>query len=264
MTQPGLRIKTIGQTTVITLNNPPANTWTPESLYALKETIEELNNTPENIALILASESTKFFSAGADLSRFNHDNKNESEMFANAFGEAFETLTNYRGVSIAAITGFAMGGGLEAALCCDIRIAETQSQMALPEASVGLLPCGLGTQHLPWLVGEAWAKRMILLGERVDADKALQIGLIQEVVETGSALNFAIKLAEKASLQSPTAINFCKTLIMSARQSPMSALPSQERELFVKLWDDKNQREGVSAFLEKRNPQWSNTNKLSP
>ena len=101
------------------------------------------------------------------------------------FGEAFETLASFRGVTIAAINGFAMGGGLECALACDIRIAEEQAQMALPEATVGLLPCGGGTQRLAWLVGEGWAKRMILCGERVDAATAQRIGLIEEVVPKG-------------------------------------------------------------------------------
>ena len=88
---------------------------------------------------------------------------------AQLFGAAFEALQDARPVIIAAINGYAMGGGLECALACDLRIAEEQAQMALPEASIGLLPCGCGTQTLPWLVGEGWAKRMILTNERVDA-----------------------------------------------------------------------------------------------
>src|SRR5690606_22001475 len=162
------------------------------------------------------------------------------------------------GVSIAAITGYAMGGGLEVALACDFRIAEQQAQMALPEAAVGLLPCGLGSQHLPWLVGEAWAKRMILLGERLKADKALEIGLIQETVDTGTVLDKAVELAEKVAKQSPTSVRYCKELIMAARTQPMGRAFSLERELFVKLWDSEDQKEGVAAFVEKRAPEWKN------
>ncbi len=99
---------------------------------------------------------------------------------------------------IAAINGYAMGGGLECALACDVRIAEEQAQMALPEAAVGLLPCGCGTQTLPWLVGEGWAKRMILTNERVDAATALRIGLVEEVVPRGKALDTALAMAERA------------------------------------------------------------------
>ena len=99
---------------------------------------------------------------------------------AEQFGRAFETLADFRGVSIAAINGFAMGGGLEVALACDIRIAEEQARLALPEAKVGLLPCAGGTQRLAWLVGEGWAKRMILCGERIDAATAGRIGLVED------------------------------------------------------------------------------------
>lgn len=247
-----------GHTAIIIMNNPPANTWTPESLRELQHIVLELNDDPDNYALIIASDSEKFFSAGADLNRFNHDDKGRAFEFASAFGEAFATLANYRGVSIAAITGYAMGGGLEVALSCDLRIAETQAQMALPEASVGLLPCGLGSQQLPWLVGEAWAKRMILLGERVKADQALQIGLIQELVPTGEALNKAVELAAKAAGQSPTSVRYCKQLIMAAREHPIGTNFPLERELFVKLWDTEDQKEGVAAFVEKRKPAWKN------
>lgn len=257
MSDASLLVEKHDSTAVITMNNPPANTWTPESLRSLKSTVEELNQDTSIAALVLASNSDKFFSAGADLARFNHSDKGKSLEFAQAFGEAFQTLTQFRGVSIAAITGYAMGGGLEAALCCDIRIAESHAVMALPEASVGLLPCGLGTQHLPWLVGEAWAKRMILLGEKVDAQKAQEIGLVQEVVDSGTVLEHALALASKAKNQSPTALRACKSLIMQARSYPVTTNFSAEQDAFLDLWNDANQLEGVQAFLEKRAPKWT-------
>ena len=177
-----------------------------------------------------------------------------------AFGAAFETLADYRGVSIAAINGYAMGGGLEVALACDIRIAEKHAQLALPECAVGLLPCGLGTQQLAWLVGEQWAKRMVLLGERLSAQQALTIGLVSEVVESGSALQHCLALAEPVQKQSPSAVESCKELIMAARDQTLSEGYALERQRFIQLWQDENQFEGVSAFLEKRPPQWcSNT-----
>lgn len=247
-----------GHTAIITMNNPPANTWTPESLKQLEVLIGELNADSDIYALIIASQSEKFFSAGADLNRFNHDDKGLAFTFINAFGSAFEALASYRGVSIAAITGFAMGGGLEVALACDFRICETQAKMALPEASVGLLPGGLGTQHLAWLVGETWAKRLMLLGERIDAQKALQIGLVEEVIETGTALERALVLAQQVEKQSPTSVRYCKQLIHAARTQPMTSAYALERELFVKLWDTQDQKEGVAAFVEKRQPQWKN------
>ena len=247
-----------GHTAIITMNNPPANTWTPESLGLLKSHIADLNADPKNYALIITSASEKFFCAGADLNGLNHDDKGLAFEFADAFGSAFEALTNYTGVSIAAITGYAMGGGLEVALCCDIRVAEQHAQMALPEATVGLLPCGLGSQQLPWLVGEAWAKRLMLLGERIKADKALAIGLVQEVVESGKGLDKALEMAVMVEKQSPTSVRYCKELIMTARHQPMGKSFPLERELFVKLWDTEDQKEGVAAFVEKRKAEWKN------
>ena len=99
-----------------------------------------------------------------------------------------------------------MGGGLEACLACDIRIAETQAQMALPEPKVGLLPCAGGTQRLSWLVGEGWAKKMILCGERVNAETAERIGLVEEVVATGGAKDRALALAAQVAQQSPISV----------------------------------------------------------
>ena len=247
-----------GHTAIITMNNPPANTWTPESLKQLETIVAELNADSDNYSLILTSNSEKFFCAGADLNRFNHDDKGQAFAFINAFGSAFEALTNYRGVSIAAITGFAMGGGLEVALACDFRICESQSKMALPEAAVGLLPGGLGTQQLAWLVGETWAKRLMLLGERIDAKKALEIGIVEEIVDTGTVLNRALEMAAMVEKQSPTSVRYCKQLIMAARSQPLNTAFTLERELFVKLWDTEDQKEGVAAFIEKRPPQWKN------
>lgn len=253
-----LKLEKQNHTAILTFTNPPAHTWTPESLAELAEIVQGLNADKENYSLILTGDGEKFFSAGADLNRFNHDDKGKSFAFSAAFGHGFETLTNYNGVSIAAINGYAMGGGLEAAMACDVRIAEAHAQMALPEATVGLLPCGLGSQHLAWLVGEQWAKRMILLGERIKADKAEQIGLVSEVVESGKSVERALELCANVEKQSPTSVRYCKELIMAARETPLSSNFSTEREMFVKLWDTEDQKEGVAAFVEKRAPAWKN------
>ncbi len=247
-----------GHTAVITLNNPPANTWTAESLQLLTSIVKELENDREIYALVIRSESEKFFSAGADLKLFADGDRGIARDMARYFGEAFETLAGFRGVSIAAINGYAMGGGLEVALACDIRVAEEQAQLALPEAKVGLLPCAGGTQNLTMLVGEGWAKRIILCGERVKAPLAKEIGLIEELVPQGQSFEKAMEIAKMVEQQSPTAVAACKTLIQSHRRQ----LPSQgyilERELFVDLFHTEDQKEGVNAFLEKRSPSWKN------
>ena len=247
-----------GAVATLTLQNPPAHTWTMDSLKALKQLITDLNANADVYALIIHGDGEKFFSAGADLNNFVDGDKGQAVSMAIAFGEAFEALSNYRGVSIAVINGYAMGGGLECALACDIRIAEAHAQMALPETGVGLLPCAGGTQSLPWLVGEGWAKRMILCGERVDAATALRIGLVEEVVEKGQGLPTAQALAAKAAKQSPVAVSYSKALIQSARHTPPTQNLICEREAFVKLFDTSDQREGVQAFLEKRSPNWQN------
>ena len=247
-----------GHTALVTLDNPPAHTWTQASLRALKELVTDLNADADVYALVITGGGAKFFSAGADLNVFADGNKDAAFAMAAAFGEAFEALSAFRGVSIAAINGYAMGGGLECALACDIRIAEEHAQMALPEASVGLLPCAGGTQHLPWLVGEGWAKRMILCGERVDAAKALAIGLVEEVVPTGKAAATALALAAKVARQSPSSVTACKTLIQGARSHPLVNSLPDERTLFLGLFDTQDQKEGVQAFLEKRPAEWKN------
>jgi enoyl-CoA hydratase/carnithine racemase len=245
-------------TLLITLRNPPAHTWTLDSLSALTGLMADVEKERDIYALVITGDGPKFFSAGADLKLFADGDKSMARAMAQRFGEAFEALAAFRGVSIAAINGFAMGGGLECALACDVRIAEAHAQMALPEASVGLLPCAGGTQNLARLVGEGWAKRMILCGERLSAVQALTIGLVEEVVPTGEALVAALTLADKAGRQSPSSVAACKTLIQGARTQPSQHLLPLERERFVSLFDTEDQKEGVQAFLEKRAASWRN------
>ena len=246
-----------GEVLLIELCNPPANTWDEDSLSGLRQLIEDATKAGAP-PLIVTGSGEKFFSAGADLKLFASGHKAVARQMADGFGAAFEALMAYPGVSIAAINGYAMGGGLECALACDIRIAAAHSQMALPEASVGLLPCGGGTQNLSWLVGEGWAKRMILCNERVDAQTALKIGLVEQVVAADAVLDQALALAQGALRQSPSAIAACKRLIGKARHQSFSGgnVYSEERDAFVRLFDDGNQQEGVNAFLEKRDPKW--------
>src|SRR5690606_41668515 len=124
--------------------------------------------------------------------------------------------------SSAGTNGYAMGGGVGCAVACDIRIGEAQAEIAMPEVTVELLPCAGGTQNQPWLVGEGYAKRMILCGERVDAATALRIGLVEELVEQGQAREAALQLAAKVAKQSPSSVTACKTLIQAARTSPLA------------------------------------------
>jgi enoyl-CoA hydratase/carnithine racemase len=253
-----VKVEIDGHTALITIDNPAANTWDVESLPALRDVVAALNADRSIFSLVITGAGEKFFSAGADLKLFADGDPANAETMGRLFGEAFEALANFRGVSIAAINGFAMGGGLEVALACDIRIAEQQAKMALPEARVGLLPCAGGTQRLAWLVGEGWAKRMILCNERIDAATAERIGLVEQVVETGQAFDVAKQLAAQAAQQSPISVAMCKELIHSARDKAIADGLAGEREKFTALFSTEDQREGVNAFLEKREPVWKN------
>jgi enoyl-CoA hydratase/carnithine racemase len=245
-------------TAVITLANPAANTFDEESLSALPTLIDELESDKNIYSIVITGEGEKFFSAGADLKLFADGDKNRAHKMAELFGKAFERLSSFKGVSIAAINGYSMGGGLEVALACDLRIAEEQSILALPEASVGLLPCAGGTQNLTRLVGEGWAKRMILCGERLSAAKAYEIKLVEEVVAKGKSLERALEIAASVEKQSPVAVTFCKKLIQNTRQESHSQGLPLERKLFVELFHTADQKEGVNAFLEKRKASWKN------
>jgi enoyl-CoA hydratase/carnithine racemase len=247
-----------GTVVLLTLNRPPANAFTPEGLLTLRETFRQIDADKRIRAVVITGHGPKFFSAGADLNTFASGNPEVARYAAARFGSAFEAIQNSRPVVIAAINGYAMGGGLECALSADIRIIERQARVALPEAAVGLLPSGCGTQTLPWLVGEGWSKRMILTGEQVDADTAQRIGLVEEVVEKGAAVEVALQMASRVTKLSPQAVTASKSLIHLARQSvPRNAALALERERFVELFEHPDQREGVNAFLEKREPQWS-------
>ncbi|MFC3609167.1 enoyl-CoA hydratase [Stutzerimonas tarimensis] len=253
-----LTVEKHGHTALITINQPPANTWDRESLIGLKQIVDHLNHDDEVYALVITGQGDSFFSAGADLHLFADADHNRAREMARRFGDAFEALRDFRGVSIAAINGYALGGGLECALACDIRIAERHAQLGLPEASVGLLPCAGGTQALTWRVGEGWAKRMILCGERLDAETALRIGLVEQVVDSGDSRGHALLMASRVARQSPVAVRAIKPLIDAVRRRGPDTLGAAEREAFVSLFDAEDTREGVSAFIEKREPAWRN------
>jgi enoyl-CoA hydratase/carnithine racemase len=248
-----------GHIALITLNNPAANTFTAAGLRELEDLVGDLNRNLDVYAAVVTGQGEKFFSAGADLKTFADGDKVQARLMAQRFGAAFEALQEARPVIIAAINGYAMGGGLECALSCDLRIAEEHAQMALPEPSVGLLPAGCGTQTLPWLVGEGWAKRMILTNERINAETSLRIGLVEQVVPRGQSRQAALEVAQRVSTLSPRAVTFSKNLIHQARQgTPRGAALALERERFMDLFDGEDQQEGVKAFLEKRKPVWKN------
>lgn len=256
---PHLHVEQDGHVAIVTLNDPPANTWTLDSLTEFRKLLEELAEDDTVWALVIMSANDRFFSAGADLNQFADVDGHQAATMAKAFGAAFEALSAFPGLTVAAINGWTMGGGLELALACDLRVADKETTMALPETGVGLLPCAGGTQNLTRLVGEGWAKRIILCGERIKAPHALTIGLVEEVTDSiTQAKTRALTLAQAACKQSPIAVASCKTLIQHTRSGDHASALMRERDLFVDLFRTEDQKEGVAAFLEKRTPKWQN------
>ncbi|MCB1868138.1 MAG: enoyl-CoA hydratase [Gammaproteobacteria bacterium] len=253
-----LEVEYIGHVALLTINNPPANTWDQESLTALTGLVEGLNRNRDVYSLVVTGSGDKYFSAGADLKMFVDADRASAWAISSLFGQAFGALSRFRGVSIAAINGYAVGGGLECALACDIRIAEEQIRVALPEAKVGLLPCGGGTQRLLSLAGEGWTKRLILCGEQLSAREAHAVGIVEEVVGQNEAVPRALAMAQKVAEQSPLSVAACKSLIQESRVLLEKGL-MLEREYFADLFDSDDQAEGVNAFLEKRKPHWTNS-----
>ncbi|MBB3104404.1 enoyl-CoA hydratase [Azomonas macrocytogenes] len=250
-----LTVETHGHTALITINQPPANNWDHDSLIGLRQVLEHLNRDDGVYALVISGHGEKFFSAGIDPKLFANGDRVYAWEIAQRLGKAFEALRDFRGISIAAINGFALGAGLECALACDVRIAERQVQLGFPEAAHGLMPCAGGIRLLPQLVGIGWAKRMLLCGERIDAETAVRIGLIEQQVDPGESRRHALLMAGRIARQSPMATQAIKLLLnANARENPGPA----EREAFVALFDTEDAREGINAFLEQREPNWRN------
>lgn len=249
-------VERLGQSAIVTINNPPANTWTLESLKALTLAMEALDADSQVRSVVLTGAGERFFSAGADLSLFADADRDVAARVIDAFAAAFNSVRQFRGVTVAAVNGFALGGGLECALACDYIVIERGAKLGLPEAVVGLIPGAGGTKALTERVGVPWAKRIILGGELVDADTALKIGLAEEVVDAGLAKIVAISLAGKVANQSRSAVLAARRLIEVSAQNTLERQLLLEKAAFLELIGGDEQREGVAAFLEKRPPSW--------
>ena len=158
--------------------------------------------------------------------------------------------------SIAAINGFCMGGGLEVALGCDLRIATPLSKFATPEGKIGIIPGGGATQRLPRLIGRAWAMEMLLMGETIDAKKACEIGLITRLAEPEKLMETAIKMGEKISSYAPLVPQFMKAMIHSGMEGSLTSGLALEKFAQGALCETEDKKEGLNAFLEKRTPKW--------
>jgi enoyl-CoA hydratase/carnithine racemase len=252
-----LTLEHLGQSAIITINNPPANVWTIASLRELAVLMNNLQADSAVRAVVITGAGDAFFCAGADLKLFSNGSKQEVADLQDAFATAFAALRNYSGVTVAAINGYALGGGLECALMCDYMVVERGARLGLPEARVGLLPAGGGSKTLADKVGVSWAKRILLGGEILNAEKAYEIGLVEEIVDPGFAKIMAVSLAGKVANQAPQAVARARQLIESSAGATLEEHLQQERAALLSLIGEAEQLEGVSAFLGKRAPGWA-------
>ncbi len=232
----------------------------PKQLNALnKETIEELNkafnalNDDKNIRVIIVTGSgTKAFVAGADIKEFMHFNAQQGQELAATGQELlFDLVENLDTPVIAAINGFALGGGLELALASHIRIASEQAKMGLPEVSLGVIPGYGGTQRLAQIIGKGRAMDLILSAEMIDATTALTYGLVTEVAPAENLMETAFKKAKKLMRNSPQAQALAIKAVNAAYPKAGFAI---EKELFGQAFTTADFKEGTTAFVERRKP----------
>lgn len=219
------------------------------------EALDALRDDPEVRVVVITGAGEKAFIAGADIGEFAERTPLEQRA-AMAGRRLFEEIANFPRPTIAMINGFALGGGCEVALACDLRIAARSARLGQPEVKLGILPGGGGTQRLPRLIGVGRALRLIMTGEMISAEEAERIGLVDEVVDDADLARRTGALAGLMAGYSPVTLKLIKDAVHATQEMPLSAGLQFERELFVTAFASEDRTEGVSAFLEKRAPEF--------
>ena len=247
-----LQIECDERVAIITINRPEKrNALNIAVRQELVAALDLLRNDTDTRVLVLTGAGDKAFVAGADINEFAQ--RTPLEQRAAMSGRVvFEELADFPRPTIAMINGFALGGGCELALACDIRIAAQSALLGQPEIKLGVIPGGGGTQRLPRLVGPGQALRLIFSGELVNADEALRIGLVDRVVPDAELRTQTLHLARTIAAHSPVALQLAKNAVRAALETPLTAGLRYERELFITAFASEDKREGVAAFLEKR------------
>lgn len=243
-----------GGVATVTVNRPDSlNALNATTLRRLEELITE---TEDARAVVLTGAGEDAFVAGADISRMKELSVSEAMEYAELGHRVCDRIESHPAPVIAAINGYAFGGGCELALACDLRVASENAVLGQTEIDLGIVPGWGGTQRLPRLVGDAAARRMVFLGERLDAESAAEIGLVGEVVpheELDSVVGeMAARMAEKPRL----ALAAAKEALNQVHESHQSAGLAYERRLWSGLFGTDDQREGMEAFVEKRDPEF--------
>ncbi|RMD87788.1 MAG: enoyl-CoA hydratase [Alphaproteobacteria bacterium] len=242
---------------IITLNRPQAlNAFNKQLMDELTQAVRELEADDE-IGCMIITGSEKAFAAGADIKEIA--DKSYAEVLAEDLITAnWEEVTRARKPVIAAVAGYALGGGCELAMMCDIVIAAENARFGQPEITIGVIPGAGGTQRLTRAIGKAMAMDMILTGRQMDAREALAAGLVSRVVPTEDLMDEAIKIAERIAAFSRPAVMIAKEAVNRAFETTLAEGVRFERRVFHSLFAFEDQKEGMQAFIEKRRPQFRN------
>jgi enoyl-CoA hydratase/carnithine racemase len=243
---------------VVTISNPPMNALSAGLLAELADEVAVLDADPATRAVVLRGDGERAFVAGADIREFPALRGTSGAGGAASGLQAVSLgLEASRLAFVAAIHGYCLGGGLELAMACDVRICSEGAQLGQPEIKLGLIPGGGGTQRLPRLVGHGRAMLLNLTGEFVDAATAERWGLVDRVVPDGSLLDEAVALATTIAAQSPHAVAVLKEVANATRDVSLAEGLRVEADAFQRCLDSEDGAEGVAAFLEKRTPSFT-------
>ncbi|MFN2118690.1 MAG: enoyl-CoA hydratase-related protein [Candidatus Promineifilaceae bacterium] len=249
-------VQTEDRVGIVQINRPKAyNALSPELMMELMEVLEAFDRD-ENIGCIVVTGNDKAFAAGADI-KFMAGDTTPVDMLRNAFIDQWDRLARINKPVIAAVSGYALGGGCELAMACDMIVASETAKFGQPEINIGVIPGAGGTQRLTRIVGKAVAMEMILNGRTLSAEEALQFGLANRVVSVESYLSEAVSLAAEISAQAPVAVRLAKQAINAAYEGSLKTGLELERNLFFMLFSTEDQKEGMDAFLNKRKATWS-------
>lgn len=248
-----------GKTAVITIDRPKAlNALNRKTMEEICQAFGQAENDDNVLGVILTGGGTKSFVAGADITEIHELDGMGGKNFA-LFGQGIlNYIENLAKPVIAAVNGFALGGGCEICMACTMRIASENARFGQPEVNLGIIPGYGGTQRLARLVGEGVAMEMVLTGEAVTADKALEIGLVNMVVPQETLLEEAKVLLEKIYEKGPVAIRLAKEAVRRGLEGSLTEGLKLEQDLFAVVCGTEDMKEGTAAFMEKRKPEFKN------
>jgi enoyl-CoA hydratase len=246
----------LGPVAHLELVNPPLNLVTRELTEQLRDALGRLRVADEVRAVVITGRGDRAFCAGSHIGEFEGLRGRVAEGKLLLEKLVYRQLAQLPMPTIAAIEGDALGGGLELALCCDLRVASSRARLGMPEVRLAVLPGSGGTQRLPRLVGPARAKELILTGRIINSDEAERIGLVNLVVPAGEARQAATALAEEIAARGPLAVREAKRLIDAALDLDLDAGLAAELDASERIFASEDMVEGANAFLQKRDPDY--------